>query len=200
MVYTERTHWTAADLAALPDNGYHYELVKGRLIQMPPTSADHGEASSDLGTELRLYARRHGGHAYAAETGFNLTRPGEMEETVLGPDAAYIASADVPTDVHGYLARAPDLAVEVASARQFRPEMTDKARLWLARGCRLVWVVWPRHRTIDVWHSDDREPHQTLQPGDDLDGEDVLPGFHYPVANIFGQGGSSVFGGDESAG
>jgi hypothetical protein len=36
MVYTERTHWTAADLAALPDDGYHYELVKGRLVQMPP--------------------------------------------------------------------------------------------------------------------------------------------------------------------
>ena len=23
MVYTERTHWTSADLAALPDDGYH---------------------------------------------------------------------------------------------------------------------------------------------------------------------------------
>ena len=68
MVYTERTHWTAADLAALPDDEYHYELVKGRFIQMPPTPADHGDASSDLDTELRLYARRHGGHAYAAET------------------------------------------------------------------------------------------------------------------------------------
>ena len=57
MVYTERTHWTAADLTALPDDGYHYELVKGRLIQMPPTTADHGEASSDLGTELGLLRR-----------------------------------------------------------------------------------------------------------------------------------------------
>ena len=36
MVYTERTHWTAADLAALPDDGCHYELVKGHLIRMPP--------------------------------------------------------------------------------------------------------------------------------------------------------------------
>ena len=190
MVYTERTHWTAADLAALPDDGYHYELVKGRLIQMPPTTADHGEASSDLDTELRLYARRHGGHACAVETGFNLTRSGELEETVLGPDAAYIRAADVPTDAHGYVARAPDLAVEVASASQFRPEMADKAQLWLARGCRLVWVVWPRYRSIDVWHPGDQEPHQTLQPGDDLDGEDVLPDFRYAVANVFGQGGS----------
>lgn len=38
MVYTERTTWTGADLAALPD-GYHYELVKGRFVQMAPTTA-----------------------------------------------------------------------------------------------------------------------------------------------------------------
>ena len=36
MVYTERTHWSSADLAALPEDGYHYELVIGRHIQMPP--------------------------------------------------------------------------------------------------------------------------------------------------------------------
>ena len=46
----------------------------------------------------------------------------------------------------------------------------------------------------------DREAYQTLQPGDDLDGEDVLPGFRYPVASVFGQGGSSVFNGDEANG
>ena len=105
MVYTERTTWSAAELAALPEDGYHYELVKGRLIQMAPTTADHGETSGDLGTELGLYARSHGGHYYAAETGFNLTRPGEADETVLGPDAAYIGDEIVPRDAHGFVAR-----------------------------------------------------------------------------------------------
>lgn len=184
MVYTERTSWTAADLVALPE-GYHYDLVKGRLIQMAPTTADHGEASSDLGAELRLYARSHGGHTYAAETGFNLTRPGETDETVLGPDAAYIADTVVPRDEHGFVGRAPDVAIEVASPTQWRPEMADKARLWLARGCKLVWVVWPRYQTIDVWHPGDQEPTRTLRPGDDLDGDDVMPGFRYPVAKAF---------------
>ena len=185
MVYTERTTWSAADLAALPE-GDHYELVKGRLVQMAPTTADHGETSSDLDTELRLYARAHGGHTYAAETGFNVTRPGEVEETVLGPDAAYIADEVVPRDPHGFVGRAPDVAVEVASPTQWRPEMADKARLWLARGCLLVWVVWPCYRTIDVWRPGDQEPRRKLQPGEELDGEDVMPGFHYPVSRAFG--------------
>src|SRR5579885_2696183 len=97
MVYAERTSWSAAELAALPDS-CHYELVKGRLIQMAPTTADHGETSLVLGAALRAYADTHGGHAYAAETGFNLTYPGEEEETILGPDAAYIRDDAVPTD------------------------------------------------------------------------------------------------------
>ena len=187
MVYTERTTWSAAELAALPEDGYHYELVKGRLIQMAPTTADHGETSGDLGTELGLYARTHGGHYYAAETGFNLTLPGEAEDTVLGPDAAYIRDEIAPRDAHGFVARAPDLAVEVASPTQFRPELEGKVHVWVARGCRLVWLVWPRYKTIEVWRPGDTVPHQTLHPGDDLDGADVLPGFRYPVARAFKQ-------------
>jgi Uma2 family endonuclease len=187
MVYAERTTWSAAELAALPDDGYHYELVKGRLIQMPPAAADHGETSGDLGTELGLYARTHGGHSYAAETGFNLTLPGEAEETILSPDAAYIRDEVVPKDRHGFVGRAPDLAVEIASPSQFRAEMEGKVHLWLARGCRLVWLVWPRYKTIEVWHPGDTVPRQTLRPGDELDGGEILPDLHYPVARAFPQ-------------
>jgi len=185
MIYTERATWSAAELVALPQDGYHYELVKGRLIQMTPTTADHGETSGDLGTEIGLYVRAHGGHYYGAETGFNLTLPEETEETVLGPDAAYIRDAVVPKDEHGFVGRAPDLAVEVASPTQFRPEMEGKARLWLARGCRMVWLAWPKYRTIEVWRPGDTAPSQILRIGDELDGADVLPGFRYPVDKAF---------------
>lgn len=37
----------------------------------------------------------------------------------------------------------PDLAVEVASPDQYRPEMAAKARIYLDAGVPLVWVVWP---------------------------------------------------------
>lgn len=185
MVYSERTTWSAAELAALPEDGLHYELVKGRLIQIAPTTADHGETSASLEAALTLYAEAHGGHSYAAETGFNLTLSGEAEETVLGPDAAYISDDIVPIVRHGFVGRAPDLAVEVASPTQFRPEMEGKVHVWLARGCRLVWLVWPRYKTVEVWHPQDRVPALTVHPGDQLDGEDILPGFQYLVAKAF---------------
>lgn len=185
MIYAERTSWSAAELAALPEDSYHYELVKGRLIQRTPATADHGETSASLEAALTLYAEAHGGHSYAAETGFNITLPGEVEETVLGPDAAYIGDDNVPVDRHGFVARAPDPAVEVASPSHFRPEMEGKVRLWLGRGCRLVRLVWPRYKSIEAWRPGDQTPHRTLRPGEDLDGEDVLPGFRYPVGKAF---------------
>ena len=45
---------------------------------------------------------------------------------------------------------APDLAVEVASENQYTPGMAAKACLYLRFGTRLVWVVWPRYRRVDV--------------------------------------------------
>ena len=79
---------------------------------------------------------------------------------------------------------APDLVVEVASPDQSRPELADKVRRYLSAGVRLVWVVWPRYRRVDVWRIGAPAP-STLAAGDDLDGGDVVPGFAYPVARLF---------------
>ena len=48
MLYTERRHFTADDLLTLPDDGWRYELVQGRLIQMLPTGIDHGAPTDNL--------------------------------------------------------------------------------------------------------------------------------------------------------
>jgi Uma2 family endonuclease len=83
---------------------------------------------------------------------------------------------------------APDLVVEVASPSQFRPELREKAERYITAGVRLVWVVWPRSQQVDVWQLDAQGAAQlvaTLQLGDALDGLDVLPGFSYPLSDLF---------------
>ena len=40
---------TAEELARLPDDGYRYELVEGRLIRMRPVSFEHGRVVMRLG-------------------------------------------------------------------------------------------------------------------------------------------------------
>jgi Uma2 family endonuclease len=79
---------------------------------------------------------------------------------------------------------APDLAVEVASENQSRAVMSTKAARYLTFGTRLVWVIFPRWQQVDVWHPGDAAP-TTLTVGDLLDGESVVPGFTYPVADPF---------------
>jgi hypothetical protein len=71
--------WTAADLLAMPhDLDHRYELVEGRLVTMAPTGGTHGRRTFDLAAALGAYAMQHGlGVVLGAETGFNLTRPGE---------------------------------------------------------------------------------------------------------------------------
>jgi hypothetical protein len=55
--------------------------------------------------------------------------------------------------------------------------MAAKALRYLAAGVRLVWIVWPKQRQVDVWRPDADRPIATLGTSDALDGMDVLPGF-----------------------
>ena len=74
--------------------------------------------------------------------------------------------------------------MEIASPTQYHPELDEKARLYLAAGVRLVWVIWPGDRQVDVWRPGSTRRSPRSRP-DTLDGLDVLPGFTCPVADLF---------------
>jgi Uma2 family endonuclease len=118
---------------------------------------------------------------------FILTLPGEAGSTILGADVAFVRAERLLTaaDDDAYFPGTPDLAVEIASPSQFRPELGAKAWLWLRRGARLVWVVWPRHQEVDVWTPGHEVP-RTLRIGDSVDGGEVLPSFTLSLAELFG--------------
>ena len=179
---------TAADLAALPDDGWLYELVAGHLVRLPFPKERHAYLLSEIGGTLRAYVKLRGlGRVYVGRTGFDLTLPGEPVATVLGADVAFLRAERVPPENHdgdGYVTGPPDLAVEIAAPSQLQPEMGAKAWLWLQRGACFVWVVWPTRRQVDVWTSGQEVP-MTLNIGDTLDGADVLPGFTYALADLF---------------
>lgn len=59
-----------------------------------------------------------------------------------------------------------------------------EARVYLSFGTQLVWVVWPMREQVDIWRQGAVAP-VALSSGHILDGEDVVPGFSYPVASLF---------------
>ena len=81
---------TAQQLAALPDDGKRYELVRGELHMMSPAGHEHGRVAMRLGSQLEQHVRGHQlGTVYAAETGFLIARE---PDTVRAPDVAFVSA------------------------------------------------------------------------------------------------------------
>ncbi len=97
------------------------------------------------------------------------------------PDVSYRAGSQ-PLVTKGSVPQMPDLAVEVKSPDDSLKDMRAKVRYYLANGTKLVWLVEPQKRFIEVYTPDDE---QILFEGDMLDGGEVLPGFQMPVSAVF---------------
>ncbi len=179
---------TVDDLHAMPDDGWAYELVQGVLVRMPLSSGGASTIGYRLGIRLGVYVEDNGLGVITGEQGGYRLDPAHPQDTEVAPDVGFVRTerAPAPTSPEYFKAwrLAPDLAVEVASENQYGPGMAKKAQTYLSFGTRLVWVIWPRYKRVDVWRPGDETP-TPLGVGDELSGEDVVPGFMYPVARLF---------------
>ena len=176
---------TVDDLLNLPDDGHMYELVEGQLVRMLPSGGGASSLALRLGGRIEAFVEQHNlGAVTGADGEFDLGHG-----TALAPDVAFVRAERVPPPTSPIYEKAwplaPDLAVEVASPNQYRPAMARKAQRYLNAGTRLVWVVWPKRKEVDVWRPGDSKPSATLSVGDVLDGLDILPGFTYPLERLF---------------
>jgi len=174
---------TADDLARIRPAEKRTELVRGRMVVREPAGFRHGDVAMAIALAIGHFLRTHAsGRLLAAETGFVLsTNP----DTVRAPDVAFVRNERIPDPLpRGYARFAPDLVVEVLSPDDRPGEVLEKVADWLSAGTRLVWVIDPERRTGRV-HRPDGTVMQ-LNELDALDGEDVLPGFSYRLADVLG--------------
>jgi Uma2 family endonuclease len=175
---------TAEELLTLPDDSNRYELVRGELVCVAATGGRHGIIASRLDQRLRNFVEAHGlGEVCAAETGFRLA---QNPDTVRAPDVSFIARERLPGGEvpEGYWPFAPDLAVEVVSPSDRSDDMLTKVQEYLRAGARLVWVFHPRTKTVMVYRANGEV--LLIQGQEELSGEEVLPGFHCRVHELFG--------------
>jgi Uma2 family endonuclease len=172
---------TAEQLLHAPGLG-PCELVRGELIMMTPAGAEHGSIVIAITVPLASFVRQKKlGTLFGAETGFQI---GRNPDTVRAPDVAFVRAERVPAKLpRGFFPGPPDLAVEVLSPDDRAGEVLAEVQDWLEAGCRAVWVVDPKTRTVSVYHS----PNEAaiLAASETLSGGEVLPGFSVPVAEIF---------------
>jgi Uma2 family endonuclease len=177
---------TVADLAALPEelpSGHAiYELDNGRLIIMPPPGDLHGAVEVKLSSPLFTQGEERGlGKVRCGEVGIVLWR---NPDRVVGADAVFIANSSLPLRIspEGYLETIPDLVVEVMSKNDSWEAVRKKVEDYLKAGVRVVWVANPKTRTVTEF----RRGQETVYTEKDiLTVEDIIPGFHLPVARVF---------------
>ena len=159
-----------------------YELIRGELRLMPNNNAEHGNKTEKLAARVTVYVEDNNlGETFAAETRFVIA---QNPDTVLAPDFAFVARERLPAVIpSAYLRLAPDIVLETRSTNDTRREVAFKIAQWLNAGVRIVWTLDPIARTLTV-HRANVNP-RILTIADTLDGEDVLPGFTYPVQRLF---------------
>ena len=175
-----RRRVTETELLRMPQDGWKYELVDGE-IRASPGGMRHGLITVELASRLLAFAEASRlGYVFDTRTGF---RP--PKGNVRSPDVSFVARGRFPGEVipEGFSPILPDLAVEILSPEDRSRFVLEKVGEYLDAGVPLVWVIDPKARNASIYRS--LTNVRTLTEKDELVGEDVLPGLHCRLGEIF---------------
>ena len=177
------TRYKPEDLLEITDRPMP-ELIDGQLVEREPM----GQLSDAVAANVLLIV---GGFVKGRQLGLINGARGSYQifpddpDKVRIPDVSFTSRQRLPDrgadDGHGKIA--PDLVVEVISPNDRAVDVSIKVQDFLAAGVRLVWVVNPYSRDVQVYRAN--RPWSFLQASDTLDGEDVLPGFQCQIEALF---------------
>ncbi len=162
-----------------------YYLIDGELHEMSPASRLHGRLAIKIGSLLLRFVEQQGLGEVNTEVGYH---PPENRHTLLTPDVAFVSQARLnqqPQDK--FIALMPDLAVEIASPSNTLPEIRRKAAVYLEHGARLVWIVLPAQKGVEVCRlvEESRLEIEFVPQTGKLSGEELLPGFELELGSLF---------------
>lgn len=175
--------WTDAEFMALNRDGHRYEIVNGELIDMGNSGAKHGYIAVVLSAALfNSVSTQKLGAIFDSSTAFKMKSGNKRS-----PDISFMAKErlqglkDLPD---GFLEGAPDLAVEILSPSNTVEEIHNKLVEYFENGSRLVWVIHPKEEYVLVYRSA-QQPDRLLKSTDSLNGEEIVPDFTLPIADLF---------------
>ena len=164
-------------------DGDEYELIDGRIAEKRG-GAEISEVSFRLTVFVGQHVReRKLGHVFGPKAGYKDCFPGRRDH-LLRPSFSFVAQARIPNGKVpvGDFDIAPDLVAEVIGDEGFA-EVEDRVADYRSAGVKLIWVINPKSKTVLVRRLD--RTCAELDETGTLDGEDVVPGFTCPVADLF---------------
>jgi Uma2 family endonuclease len=178
---SDKKVWTDQELMALPNDGTKYELVDGELI-MSNSGMEHGYVAIILATALfNFVTSQRLGVIVDSSTAFTMKAGNKR-----APDISFVTKerlVGLKKLPKGFWNGAPDLAVEVLSPGNTVEEIHAKIVEYFENGTKLVWVINTEEQFVLVYRSP--QPDRLLKVTDFLEGEDIITGFSFPVAELF---------------
>lgn len=171
------------DLVNLPESGDNYELIDGVPVEKK-MGAEADRVTVRLSSRLDGHCERTGGGlVFGGQTGYRCfpSKPRQVRK----PDLSFVAAGRLPGDraPKGDIKIAPDLAVEAVSPNDGYEEVAVKVADYKDAKVRLVWIISPETKTVLIRRADGTLAE--LDHAGTLSGEDVVPGFSCPVADLF---------------
>lgn len=147
--------FTAADLAAMPDDGLRYEVVRGELLVTPAPIPPHQKLVTRLMLRLGSYLEAHGVADQLRTSPADITLG---PDTLVQPDLLVADTAEADrtrlwTDVTTLF-----LVIEVLSPSTARADRILKRAEYQAHGVPQYWIVDGDQRHVEVWTPDAQEP------------------------------------------
>jgi len=156
-----------------------FELIDGAFVEKEMGSYLPSYIAFLIGTYVNFYLFSNPiGRITGADGTFELPN----SDRVI-PDVAFISLQRMPALPERIALVPPDLAVEVMSRNDKVKNLRQKAQRYLDNGTRLVWLVFPATRTVEVYDGDEDVVTLTMQ--DTLTGGTVLPDFTLSVTKLF---------------
>jgi Uma2 family endonuclease len=178
--------WTDQELMALPDDGNKYELVDGELL-VSNSGLEHGYIGVILASALYSFViSRKLGVVLDSSTTFTMKTGNKRS-----PDVSFLSKdrlQGLKKLPKGFGQGAPDLAVEILSPSNTVAEIHTKIVEYFDNGSQLIWVINPEEEYVLVYKNIHKpSPDRLLSYVDILSGEEILPDFSFPVADLFPQ-------------
>jgi len=171
-------------LSLEPPGDVLYEVVDGRLVELPPMGAYEMDIANWLAGLLNESAREGRRGRVFVELLFRIDVARDLKRR---PDVAFVSAARWPAGKRVPKGDAwdmvPDLAVEVVSKSNTAEEILAKLEDYFRAGTRLVWVIFPSVRQVYVYTSP--TDVQILAGPADLDGGEIVPDFHLSLHRLF---------------
>jgi Uma2 family endonuclease len=154
------------------------ELIDGEVVEKLPTQ-EHALIEANVAMPLNFYAHQ----TKSGRVGTNgRHRKQEDQHNSRLPDVSFDRTPG-PLVRKGAVLHLPDLAVEIKSPDDSYNRMREKARYYLANGVKMVWLIFPEKRMVEVYAPD--ADVEILLEHETISGRDVLPGFTLAVRDVF---------------